>query len=77
MKEWITLPNFDVLEVLIHWIDRELHGSDEETDVWDGCLQIVLKGYVSQFEPPPDMWAEIKAKVQREAVLNQVHSCVP
>jgi hypothetical protein len=71
------LPNLDALETLSHWIGRELQGLDEATDVWDGYLQIVLKGYVSRYEPPADMWAEIKAKVQREAVLNQVHSYVP
>ena len=69
--------SFDVLKMLIHWIDQELHGLDEETDVWDGYLQIVLKDYVYHYEPPPDMWADIRAKVQREATLNQVHSCVP
>ena len=71
------MPKFDVLEALIDRIGREIHGFDETTDSWDGYLQIVLKDYASQFEPPPGMWAEIKAKVQREVVLNQVHSCVP
>lgn len=76
-EEWNTLQKFDVLEALVHWIDREFYGFDEPADVWDEILQIVLKNYVSQHEPPPNMWAEIKTKVQREVVLNQVHSCVP
>jgi hypothetical protein len=71
------LQKFDVLKALINWIDQELYGLDETTDGWDGYLQIILKAYASQYEPPPEMWAEIKAKVQREVVLNQVHSYVP
>jgi hypothetical protein len=71
------LQKFDVLEALFNWIGRELHGLDETTDGWDGYLQIVLKEFASQCEPAPDMWAEIKVKVQREVVLNQVHSSVP
>lgn len=77
MKEWNTLPSFDVLETLIHRIDRELNGLDETEDVWDGYLRIVLKDYISHYEPPPDIWTHIKAKMQREALLNQAHSCGP
>ena len=71
------MRKFDVLEALINWIDRELHGLDETTNGWDGYLQAVLKDYATHYEPPPDMWAEIKAKVQREVVFNQVRSSVP
>ena len=68
------MHKFDVLEALINWIDQEI---DETTEVWDRYLRIVLKDFTSQHEPSPDMWAEIKAKIQREVVLNQVHSCSP
>ena len=71
------MQKFDVLEALIHWINRKSHDIDETTDVWDRYLQILLKDYAAQYEPSPEMWAEIKAKVQREVVLNQVHSCAP
>jgi hypothetical protein len=71
------LQKSDLLKVISNWIDRELQGFDETADDWDGYLHFILKKYSTQYEPPPDMWTEIKAKVQREVVLNQVQSCGP
>jgi hypothetical protein len=79
LKRWVKELNTlqktcDFLGAVINWVDQQFRGVEGMTDDRDGYLHLVMKEFASTHEPPSELWAEIKAKAQREAALNQIKS---